>query len=272
MNRQCVIGLTVRDCEKYLDKIFQNIEKLDNFFEDVHIIFFYDRSKDKTLEKLNSFKEKYEDRLIIIENSNKQLSKYRTIRIAYGRNTIKKYIDNHFPNYDYFIIMDADDVCCGDLRIDIIKKYIENTNWDSLSFNRKPNEDYYDSWALSIYPCVIHYLKYIDAHRECVFIKDLLKKRLNKLKEGELLEVYSAFAGFAIYRNKKFKNCYYDGTKQFNLPKEIINKAISQRILFKMHYKIKTNLIENCEHRSFHIQAILKNKAKIRITKDYLFD
>lgn len=272
MNKKCVIGLTVRNCEKYLDKIFKNIEKLDNFFEDVHIIFFYDKSKDKTLEKLNSYKEKYEDRLIIIENSNKQLSKYRTVRIAYGRNTIKKYIDNHFSNYEYFIIMDSDDVCCGNLRIDIIKKYINNKNWDSLSFNRKPNEGYYDSWALSIYPCVIHYLMFVNYSRECNFIKKLLKNKLNKLKDNELLKVYSAFAGFAIYRNKKFKNCYYDGTKQFNLPKEIINKAIRQRIFLKMHYKIKTNLIENCEHRSFHIQAILKNNAKIRITKDYLFD
>ena len=43
-----------------------------------HLLFFhplnnklrevYDKSKDKTLEKLNSFKKKYEDRLIIIKN------------------------------------------------------------------------------------------------------------------------------------------------------------------------------------------------------------
>ena len=97
MSKQCIIGLTVRDCEKYLDQIFKNIEKLDKFFNDVHIIFFYDKSKDKTLEKLNSFKKKYEDKLIIIKNKNKVLSKYRTVELHMEETQLKSILIIIFP-------------------------------------------------------------------------------------------------------------------------------------------------------------------------------
>ena len=36
-----------RNCEKYLDKIFSNIEELGKIFDDYKIILYYDKSDDK---------------------------------------------------------------------------------------------------------------------------------------------------------------------------------------------------------------------------------
>ena len=265
-----MICLTVRDCYNYLDSVFININKLNEIFTNLKIVFFYDKSKDKTLKKLTEYKNKLGDDMIILKNKNIKLSKYRTVRLAYARNQLKKYIDAYFDNYNFFIMMDPDDVCCGDINVDIIKKYIDRLDWDCLTFNHYL-DNYYDIWALSFYPYLIHYLKFENSPREMFYIRKAFQNQIKKLEEDELLDCYSAFAGFGIYRKEKFNNCIYDGVKQFNLPQYIIDRSLKLHLLAGINFKLRY-CNENCEHRSFHIQAITKNKAKIRIAKDYLFD
>jgi hypothetical protein len=95
------------------------------------------------------------------------------------------------------------------------------------------------------------------------YITDLLKN----LPSGELLPCASAFNGFAIYKTDKFLDCTYNGV--FNIAMFTKNKTRYNIGLFKN--PINYIVIEDCEHRSFHIEAINKNNARIRISSDILF-
>ena len=51
----CICG-TVKNCAPYLNKVFENIEKIGAMFEDYKILIYYDKSSDNTLQQSsNSF-------------------------------------------------------------------------------------------------------------------------------------------------------------------------------------------------------------------------
>jgi hypothetical protein len=90
---------------------------------------------------------------------------------------------------------------------------------------------------------------------------------LNNANEGELIHCASAFNGFAIYRTDKFVNCRYSGLITLSLlPQHLIKHNIA---LFKG--KFDYSKIEDCEHRYFHLMAINKNQARIRISPEIIF-
>jgi len=105
-------------------------------------------------------------------------------------------------------------------------------------------------------------------------MKAEISKKLEMLEDGDILECYSAFNGFAIYRTKKFLGCSYDGSKQELFPRGQIlryqEKLESE--FFLEGIRVDFSKSSNCEHVSFHIQAINQNGAKIRISKEVLFD
>jgi hypothetical protein len=252
---KCGICGTIKNCSKYLDNVLKNMKIIGEIFEDYKIILFYDSSSDETLNIVKNYQKTNEN--IILYVNKYEISQYRTIRIAYGRNMCLQYINKFLSDYDFFIMMDCDDVCSGKINIDILKYYLKNNDeWDSLSFNSK---NYYDIWALSIYPFCLSFFHF--KNNPYHIIKKYIDNKLNNLNDKELIECYSAFNGFSIYKLNKFFNCKYDGKFNLNLfSKNIINKNIKF---------IKSNLdlsqYEDCEHRNFHIEAIKKNNAKIRI-------
>ncbi len=90
---------------------------------------------------------------------------------------------------------------------------------------------------------------------------------LNNANKGELIPCASAFNGFAIYRTDKFMNCRYSGLITFSLlPQHLITQNLA---LFKG--KFNHSQIEDCEHRYFHLMAINKNQARIRISPEIIF-
>ena len=96
---------------------------------------------------------------------------------------------------------------------------------------------------------------------------DYIKNIIQHMDKRKLIPCYSAFNGFAIYKTQKFINCHYDGKFNLNfIPKKLLLENI--RFAGKM---ILTDTNEDCEHRSFHFQAIRKNHAKIRISPLCLF-
>ena len=269
---KCCICGPVRNCEPYLDKVLSNIEKLGAIFEDYQIIIFYDKSNDNSLNKLKKYQAK-NPRLKLYVNKT-FVSKYRTHRLAYARNFCLNYVKSLDLNeYPFFIMMDFDDVNCKEVNPEILKNYLHRNDWDGLSFNTSPN--YYDIWALSIYPFCYSYnhFKYSNIHNHGL-IKNYVTTALNSLKPGHLLKCISSFNGFSIYRTNKFLNSSYDGRLRLDLiPKEYIlshSKVANSPLIFKDFGHIK-GAYEDCEHRVFHIQATTNNGAKIMITKDILF-
>ena len=65
---KCCICGPVRNCDPFLDKVLQNIEKIGSLFEDYEILVYYDKSTDNTLIKLKQY-QKINPRLKIYINS-----------------------------------------------------------------------------------------------------------------------------------------------------------------------------------------------------------
>jgi hypothetical protein len=88
---------------------------------------------------------------------------------------------------------------------------------------------------------------------------------LKNLEPGDLLQCASAFNGFSIYRTTKFINCHYDGKLR-------VDTLPFQQILTTTYKDFKfLNPGDDCEHRAFHLEAINKNNANIRISPEILF-
>jgi hypothetical protein len=87
-------------------------------------------------------------------------------------------------------------------------------------------------------------------------------------KPGELIPVYSAFNGFAIYRTAKFLNCNYSTVIDISLFPEY---SIENNEMMT-GYKTQLDVYNcDCEHRHFHLEAIKKNNARIRVSTKHIF-
>ena len=257
---KCCICGTIKNVEQYLDKNFENIELIGNLFQDYVIILYYDISLDNTLQKIKDYQIK-NNKLQIIINNEPPLE-YRTHRIAKGRNSIIQMIKDKYSKYEYFIMMDCDDKCSYNINLGIFNNYLINNNtWDSLSFNHP--EGYYDLWALSKRPYVVSCHNIKNINDMSLHIEEIIKKT----SKNDLIQCFSAFNGFAIYKTNKFINCCYDGTFRLDyIPKKLLIENI------KAAGKINlSNNNEDCEHRHFHFQAVFKNNAKIMISPLCLF-
>ena len=269
MPRCCICG-TVKNCAQYLDRIFKNMEKIATLFDDYRIILYYDKSDDDTLKKIKDYQTKNK-KVELFENMSAPLP-YRTHRIAKGRNRCMQRIRNRYNDFGYFIVMDCDDVCSSPIKLDVLKRTLFLEDWDAVSFNRIP---YYDTWALSIKPFMYSYRHFENAALACDNVKNYVQNRLKQLSPGELLPCASAFSGFAVYKTQKFLNCYYDGRLNMNLfskQKLLENmQAHGNMKLVIRDANAEQSIMDDCEHRSFHVQAINNNNARIRISPEVLF-
>lgn len=260
----------VRNCEKYLDRVFENIERIQTLFSDTHIIVAYDQSTDKTLLKLAHYKKKYGGKMDIHVNR-EPLSPYRTARISNARNRLLDRM-RELPERPYFIMMDMDDVCDSPANLDVIQRAIDRSSeWETISFNRPR---YYDLWALSIGPYIYSCWGWVNPVQVVDIMRDYVSGKLASLQPNELLECRSAFNGFAIYKTDPFLKCRYD----WRMPKEYMSVAD-----IRENYRLLGNRASvsplnkktdepDCEHRSFHMEAEAKYGARIRISSECVFD
>jgi hypothetical protein len=254
----CICG-TVRNCDIYLDKIFQNMELIGSLFENYIIILYYDHSDDNTLIKLKNYKEMNKKLTFYVNKS--PLLPYRTHRLALGRNYCIDYIKKNYPNYPYFIMMDCDDRCALNININNLKKHLYEDTWDALTFQHPSG--YYDTWALSKRPFVVSCHNFKDPFKG----EKLITTLINNTPKDKLIPCFSAFNGFCIYRTQKFINCHYDGRFRLDY---IPNELIRENIKYAGPINLSQNK-EDCEHRCFHFEAVLKNNARIRISPLCLF-
>lgn len=259
---KCYIGGCVRNCAKYIEKVFINIKKIGLIFDDYHVIIAYDHSHDNSLQLLSYEKESIKNMDILINDN--LLSVIRTENISNARNAILNKIRD-LEKWEYFIMIDCDDVSEHDIDLDVLKKSLIRNDWDSLSFNRKA---YYDIWALSLKPYIFSCWNFPEAVNVITEMTSYVNKSLKELNDDELLECYSAFNGFAIYRTAIFINSFYDWKNPIHL---MIKEELYENfnILNKIPFLLKNNC--DCEHRHFHLFAIRKYNAKIRISPLYLF-
>lgn len=266
----CFIGGCVRNCASHLDKVFLNIRKLSTKFEDVCVIIAYDESHDGTYEKLIYHGNHFRTFSVITFDS---LLNGRIKNLTRARNSILEKIrfltknDEYYQFWEYFIMMDMDDVCSGNMDIDILDDYMNRYDWDSLTFNRR---EYYDIYALSYEPYVYscwNWGPYENCWKMVTTMNKDISDRLSKLPTDELFDCFSAFNGFGIYRIQAFEGCFYGHT--IPSPFFEIEQIEENERLAEM--KIDSSNRGCCEHVSFHINALKKNGAQIKISPKILF-
>jgi len=265
--KNCCVCLCVYNNECGLPDVLNNINSLTNIFDNIKILVFYDDSKDNSLLILNIYNSKYKNMEIFINP--KKISLSSVENIAYARNGLLQMIRDKYSHYNYFMMMDSNEYSCiGKIEPLVLKEILERNDWDAVSFDREAG--YYDYWALSYDPFIYSFFHFNNDYRHLYEImKADFEKKLaeNKSKPDELFPVYSAFNGCAIYKTNKFLNCNYSSDIDIKLfPNEIISK---NQELFGSH--IINKLTDDCEHRHFHLEAIYKNDAKIRICMKSLF-
>lgn len=276
----CIFGLCVKNNSEGLPKVLQNIDKIRNLFNKIHIVAYYDKSHDDSLSILKKLSQKYKIGLSVLNESGLiPMNIYRTASIANARNNIMKYImSDKGVDYDLFAMMDSNSYSCqGDIRPYVLQKYLRSDKlkeWDSLSFARRP---YYDLWAFSNGPFQLGCWCYPDLGTlmgSSVSVSEyqsLMQKYIEKLlnagkKENVLVPVDSSFCGFAIYKKAKYRKCFYSGTIQlqfFDQEKLKLNLH---------HFPVKNPRIIDCEHRSFHFRAKKLNNAQMCIACEELFE
>ena len=260
----------VRNCERYLEKVFENIRKIGGLFDAYEILIVYDDSTDGSYETLMEIKQKIPFKLLKNEQT---LTHSRVLNISGARNTMLNYIRNApETSYDYFIMMDMDDINACDCNPDVLKKYLNKKDqWDSLSFNRR---FYYDIWALSIDPFYVSCWHWADDKRPYEnpevtrLMHQYITAKLNSTTQ--LVECASAFNGFAIYKTNKFIQSHYDPDIRNNMA--LMPPMWIEQNAERLDRKIYINWVDDCEHRYFHMKAVLEGGAKIRIAPDILFD
>ena len=289
VGRCCICG-PVKNCGAYLDKVFENVEKIGALFNEYVVILFYDHSTDNTLKKIMEYQSKNVRVTCYINKT--FVSQYRTHRIAHARNYCITQIREKYGDYPFFIMMDFDDPNSKRCEPEIVQKYLKRDDWDGLSFNTSPV--YYDIWALSLYPFCFSYFHFKDVNVYARVMQIYVTQKLNALKreskrkgereseiKGEreskeemgLLRCISSFNGFAIYKTKKFMDCRYDGKVNPKLlPMRLLrahSRATGSPVIYKDYGDIKATR-EDCEHRAFHVEAA-KNGARIMISPEVVF-
>jgi len=290
----CIVLCPVRNVAKWSLAAYRNVTRIKSLFTDLSIVFFYDKSSDNTLRFLNKLRDRdypgYREEthvpVTIVHNPHTNDHWPRTWRIAHARNELLKHVD---AQTDYFIVFDGDDInALPIIRPEVLEEHLKRDDWDGLSFDR---DFYYDTWALSFWP-FIHQCWGYSTMEQCRYwvtvMRGAIKARLRELKSGDLLEVYSAFNGFSIYRAHKFKGARYNARpgwefdpSQYQTAKDPLHAEL-KLLLAKKPILKKGGIMEwrptasiykdqNCEHRSFHMGAIRKHKARIRISPQALF-
>jgi hypothetical protein len=265
---RCCVCLCVYNNERGLVPVLNNANKLSSIFDDLKILVFYDHSTDNSLQILEIYNSKYKNMVIKVNPA--KISVSLVENIAYARNGLLEIIRNKYANYEYFIMMDSNEYSCiGSINLDVISEMLErNDEWDSISFDREAG--YYDYWALSYDPFIYSFFHFDNNFKTLYQImKNDFEKKLAEKKSvnpNELISVYSAFNGCALYKCAKFLNCSYNSNIDLNLfPSSILQKNIES------FGNISQKMAHDCEHRQFHLEAIAKNNAKIRISTKSLF-
>ena len=260
ISEKCCICGTVKNCGPFLNKVFKIIETIGKIFSDYKIIISFDYSTDNSLDILQNYQSKNNNLILHIETEHQ--SQYRTHNIARARNKCLDIIRKNFVDYEYFIMIDCDNVCSNPIQLEHFLYYLTiNTKWDALSFNKKP---YYDLWALSKYPYSFSCMHFNNWKNWGKYIERIILNTPPKT----LIPCLSAFNGFAIYRTNKFINYFYDPKPRIDLiPKHLIKKNI--QLCGPIYLKDKSVIVD-CEHRSFHLMAV-NDGARIRIAPEIIF-
>ena len=240
----------IRNCERWLPKVLENIEKYSSYFLESHFIFIENDSTDNTKEILKKW---YKNRNCssLSMDGLKEISR-RGLRLEAARNTYLKIIrdSNSLKKYDYLIVMDFDDANIFEIEKKNILKSIEFLNSDKSIAGVFSNQRgmYYDMWTLrhkticpvDVWEEILDYKIKNKVTDEIAYECTLKKRKFNLDENNSPLEVDSAFGGFGIYKmDYILKNQKpYIGSKTKKIDKNnTIKWQVCEHVQFNMGIK-----------------------------------
>lgn len=266
---RAVIGLCVHNSEPGLPAVFQNIRAITHLFKALKVIIAYDNSEDRSWDLVKEFQAECGPQNVEIHTDTNRGALIRTHRISNSRNEILKRIRFVYPDYEYFMMMDCNEYSCvGPIRPGILAGILARDDWDAVSFDREAG--YYDYWALSYDPFIYSIYHFNSNKNVHAIMREDFERRLAEARAADpeaLIPVFSAFNGFAIYRTPVFIDCSYSW--------QIDMKYFPMDIVFKQTFLLDANirdlLLDDCEHRKFHMEAIHEKGARVRVSVQSLF-
>jgi len=282
MDKTVVCCLIVRNSDKKLQSIFDNLTKLSSYILKFNVIFIFDNCSDNTEKMLYDYKLKSCYPVYVVHNLFNS-STFKTVRMANARNKYLYITYNLIKNVDFHIVIDVNDINCFNWNNELLISYLNNDNndnngWDCLTFNRR-NYDIdmsslmFDKYKHNLYDFGENSLKIVNHVKNK--INEKINENLNKKSNTKLLECLSAFNVFAIYRSSKFYDIYYSGyAKNLDVfvteeDKEIMVKTLQDELNDKS-ISIQNTKIEISEHIYYHLKSINKYNARIRFSSEYL--
>jgi glycosyltransferase involved in cell wall biosynthesis len=235
----------VRNCSKFLDKVFLNIERIGGLFKSYSCVFVESDSVDNSLDILNEYSLTNKNIHVITLGNLEPRIQSRTQRIGVARNVGIQYCEdnNLLDSHEYYIQLCVDDVNAEPIYLSGIESCFsyDLNSWDGMTANQNT---YYDLWTLRKdgwlnYDC---WYELATTHQNYPSYEDakefLINSKFIKVpKDSELIEVDSAHGGLSIYKSSIARGCRYKG---YN---EITNFEESDILEFCRNIKAKNGKI-----------------------------
>jgi len=211
-----VVGL-VRNCADKVEHEIGRLRDATNRFKNVRFLVVESDSDDATLDRLANIKDKFSDTEYLSLGRLRDAIPKRTARIAHCRN---RYVDEiaqnpAYSSVDFVAVADLDGVNALLSQGAIQSCWMAPEDWDVVTANQL--RAYYDIWplrheswcpvdcyvqkrSLSTF-CLSHEARRLAVHARQIRLRF----------DMGLLEVDSAFGGFAIYRREAFLLGRYTG-------------------------------------------------------------
>jgi hypothetical protein len=239
----------VKNSEKFLPNVFQNLEKITDLYNESAFIFIENDSIDRTKDLLKVWGEtKVNFRLLSMDGLD-EFEKNRTVRLEIARNAYINAIKNDlkFNEYDHMIVIDMDDRGAYPLDAKEIYKALSylNSEFNTAAVFANQSVKYYDLWALR-HPqlCPFDFWhevldKALEGKEDQDAFNSVYKNIIKRIPVDSFpIQVESAFGGLGIYKLK-----YVLGNK---------SRYIGHEYKYFMGDGVGFNNFQTCEHVSFH--------------------
>ena len=267
MDKKILLVGTVSNVAKTLEKELRIVQEALSEFDLVEVFLVESDSNDETVKVLERLKLRILTLKFVALGKIKEVLPNRISRIAYCRNVYVRYIrDNYdFSKWDYVAVADLDGMNFKLSRKGIRSCFETNTVWDGIMANQ--SFGYYDLYALRAVDWVerdcfeeleiekknakpyrqskyrflqfILSFKHYDKSR-----KSLIYDRMKVLsKKSELINVKSAFGGFAIYKPDIFFKSDYKNDNISIISEHVTfhSKLVNDEVRFYINPKLINN-------------------------------
>ena len=151
MNDKKAVFLGVaRNCAADLGAVLANIQRISELFADQAFIFVENDSKDATKTILQSWCVDRKNARTISFDGLVAQTPMRTVRLAHCRNTLMSIAKTEFPDFDYALMIDCDNINSNEMDLAAVRRalgFLEEAAGCAGVFANSAGV-YYDLWAL----------------------------------------------------------------------------------------------------------------------------